>query len=208
MSRPLTDLFPVGPETRLNPEFFNGLIREVEARIADLQVLKEGLEAAIGQAQDIALARVNDIIGPAQSELTERLEQAQAALTSAESLLGQLTGEQFDISQITGLQDALDASAAAVVAASRFTVRTGAYTATAGEKVAADVTGGAWQLDLPGAPVTGDKVAVSVIGGDPEANPLTVDGNGNTVEGDGALAMNLRFVQVSLIFNGTEWRIG
>lgn len=107
MSRPLTELFPVGPETRLDPDFLNGLIREVEARISDLQLLKQGLEAAIGQAQDIALARVNDIIGPAQAELTERLEQAQTALTAAEGLLEDLETQQFNIAQISGLQDAL-----------------------------------------------------------------------------------------------------
>ncbi|NSY36878.1 hypothetical protein [Leisingera sp. ANG59] len=208
MSRPLTELFPVGPDTRLDPDFLNGLIREVEARIADLQLLKQGLEAAIGQAQDIALARVNDIIGPAQAELTERLEQAQAALSAAEGLLGQLTGEQFDIAQITGLQDALDASAAAVTGASRFAVKSAAYTAVAGEKIAADVTGGAWQLDLPASPAAGDAVTVAVIDGDVTANNLTISGNGNTVQGDATLIVDVARATVTLIYNGTEWRIG
>ncbi|MEQ3671381.1 hypothetical protein [Pseudophaeobacter sp.] len=107
MSRPLTELFPVGPETRLDPDFLNGLIREIQSRVAELQVLKEGLDAAIGQAQEIALVRVNEIIGPAQSELNDRLNEAQTALSSASTLLSELESEQFEISQIDGLSDAL-----------------------------------------------------------------------------------------------------
>ena len=111
MSRPLTDLFPVGPETRLDPEFFTGLIREIEARVAELQVLKQGLEAAISQAQDIALARVNDIIGPAQDELDQKLTDAQNALEAVETLLADLGDDQFEMTQIAGLQDALEGKA-------------------------------------------------------------------------------------------------
>lgn len=113
MSRPLTELFPVGPETRLDPDFLNGLIREIQSRVAELQVLKEGLDAAIGQAQEIALVRVNEIIGPAQSELNDRLNEAQTALSSASTLLSELESEQFEISQIDGLSDALSDKASA-----------------------------------------------------------------------------------------------
>lgn len=112
MSRPLTDLFPVGPQTRLDPEFFNGLIRELEARVGELQVLKQGLEAAIGLAQEIALARVNEIISPAQAELSEKLEAAQVALDATEALLADLSDDQFTIAQIAGLQTALDGKSA------------------------------------------------------------------------------------------------
>lgn len=231
MSRPLTDLFPVGPETRLDPEFFTGLIREVETRIADLQVLKQGLEAAITQAQEIALARVNDIIGPAQDELAQKLVDAQSALEAAETLLADLGDDQFAIAQIAGLQDALDGKAAsshshsisnvgglqdalnskastvALTAAMRFTIKAEAYTAQAGERVAADLSGGAWTLSLPEVPVGGDTVIVAIIGGDVTSNNLTISGNGTLINGEATISHDVPFATISLIFNGTEWRI-
>jgi hypothetical protein len=113
MSRPLTELFPVKPDTRLDPPFLNGVIGEIEARVSELQILKQGLEAAISGAQDIALARVNDIIGPAQTDLAARLAQADEALSASQALLETLSGEQFDIAAISGLQVALDGKASA-----------------------------------------------------------------------------------------------
>ncbi|MDE4304026.1 hypothetical protein PXK30_03770 [Phaeobacter gallaeciensis] len=111
MSRPLTELFPVGPDTRLDPRFLNGLIGEIEVRVSELQILKQGLEAAISGAQDIALARVNDIIGPAQTDLAERLAQADQALSASQTLLETLSSEQLDIDQIAGLQALLNTKA-------------------------------------------------------------------------------------------------
>lgn len=206
--QPLTTIFPVTHTTALDPAFFGGLIREVEARIASLEILREGLEAAIRVAQDTAIARVDDIIGPAQAELAAKLEQADTALASSEALLGQLENQQFEVGQINGLQAALDASSAAIAAASKFALKSAPYTASAGERVAADVSEGAWQLDLPAAPDGGDTVVVSVISGDPSSAPLTVNGNGATIEGDATLTVDVARAAVHLIFNGTEWRIG
>lgn len=115
----------------------------------------------------------------------------------------------------------LDTIAEKTVATARFTtalraqgrwlLKSAAYTAKAGERIAADVTEGAWTLTLPAAPVAGDSVTVSVIGGDPAANNLTVAGGGADVMGDADLVIDVAIeavpATVPLVFNGTEWRV-
>lgn len=96
--RTLAELFPVEDDTDFAPEFFNPLIREISNRLVSLELLRQGLEAAISQAQDITLQRVNEILGPAAltvdgmiSTLTLMLTTAQAALqTGAEEALTQI----------------------------------------------------------------------------------------------------------------------
>lgn len=95
----------------------------------------------------------------------------------------------------------------ALVSGGRWLLKSAPYTAKAGERIAADVSGGAWQLDLPADPAAGDVVTVSVIEGDVTANNLTIGGNGNTVQGDTALLVDVQFATVPLVFSGTEWRI-
>jgi hypothetical protein len=105
------------------------------------------------------------------------------------------------------LSDLTDAEAALDNLGLQFSNPTTTATASPYEQVAADVSGGAWTLSLPAAPAAGDWVRVAVVSGNPETNNLTVSGNGNTINGDASLIMDALYVQVSLIFNGTEWRI-
>lgn len=88
-----------------------------------------------------------------------------------------------------------------------YRVLSGTATAASFDKIAADVSGGAWTLTLPASPETGDFVSVSVIGGDVELNQLTIDGGANDVQGDATLVVDVPFAQVTLVFNGTEWRL-
>lgn len=80
-------------------------------------------------------------------------------------------------------------------------------TATKFQSVAADVSGGAWTLSLPASPSAGDWVRVVVVSGDPEVNALTVSGNGKNINGDASLTVDVIRATVTLIYNGTEWRI-
>lgn len=93
----------------------------------------------------------------------------------------------------------------------RWLLKSAAYTAKAGERIAADVTGGAWTLTLPAVPEPGDTVTVAVIDGDVAANNLTVAGGGNDVMGDTDLVIDVAIeavpATVPLVFNGSEWRI-
>lgn len=106
------------------------------------------------------------------------------------------------------LSDLTDTEAAKDNLGFNFTIATTTATATPYQQVAADVTGGAWTLSLPASPTSGDWVRVAVVSGDPQTDNLTVSGNGNNINGDANLTMDALYVQVSLIFNGTEWRIG
>jgi hypothetical protein len=89
----------------------------------------------------------------------------------------------------------------------RWLVKSAAYTAVAGEKVAADVTAGAWTLTLPLTPISGAVVMVSVIDGDAATNNLTIDGNGNNIQGDTTLIYDVPLATVWLVYNNTEWRL-
>lgn len=96
---------------------------------------------------------------------------------------------------------------AALVSGGRWLLQSAAYTAKAGERIAADVSGGGWQLDFPSDPASGDNVTVAVIDGDVTATPLTINGNGNNVQGDAALVVDVPLATVPFIYNGTEWRL-
>jgi hypothetical protein len=89
----------------------------------------------------------------------------------------------------------------------RWLTKSTTYTASSGEKIAADVTAGAWTLTLPPSPDSGDVVMVSVIDGDAAANNLTIDGNGNNIYGDTTLIYDVPLSTVWLVYNNTEWRL-
>ena len=208
--RPLTDLFPVTGDTRLDVQFLSGLLRELEARLSGLQILREGLEAAISSAQTIALSRVDDILGPSQTEIASRIADADAAVeaandavAAAQAQLDALMAQQFEISQINGLSSALSDAAKSVVVSS-------AHTAEPGQQIAADVSGGGFPISLPEPTgrVAGETVSLKLIGGDPSADPLTIEGNGGTINGKASFVVDagLPLGGMAFIHNGSEWR--
>lgn len=89
-NQPLTTLFPVTHTTNLDPVFLGGLIRELQSRLASLEILRDGLEGAIAVAQDTAITRVNDLVAPAQDELSAKLAEADASLVLVQQLLSEL----------------------------------------------------------------------------------------------------------------------
>ena len=60
----------------------------------------------------------------------------------------------------------------------------GPQTANADERILADTTSGAWQLNLPASPSDGDRIVVQDPATSWNTNNLTVSGNGNTIRGD------------------------
>jgi hypothetical protein len=63
------------------------------------------------------------------------------------------------------------------------TVKTSAYTASAGEGVFADTSGGAFTLTLPSSPSQGDEVSFKDYGSTFDTNNLTIGRNGKNIEG-------------------------
>ena len=101
MPRSLTELYGASNETVLDPPYLNGLIGEVDRRIGELQVLRQGVEAGIAGMQDIALRRINEALEPANTEFVNAFfekakegdvfataEQGAAATTALQPLTG------------------------------------------------------------------------------------------------------------------------
>jgi len=80
------------------------------------------------------------------------------------------------------------------------------YTAVAGDRILADTGAGAWTLTLPASPTEGQQVHVADHGGDWATNALTIDGNGNNIEGVASQAYALANDVFILVFDGGEWR--
>lgn len=91
----------------------------------------------------------------------------------------------------------------------RWVLASGPTTAQEGQKIAADVSGGPWTLTLPAFPANGSAVTVSVVSGDPSVNNLTIVGNTHNIQGDTSLVwdVSLSPIELTLVYNGTEWRI-
>ena len=65
-------------------------------------------------------------------------------------------------------------------------VKTGTYTAVAGEGVFANTTSGAWTLTLPSSPTIGDEVSVIDYAGTFDTNNLTIGRNSQKIQGASA----------------------
>ena len=65
-------------------------------------------------------------------------------------------------------------------------VKTGTYTAVAGEGIFANTTSGAWTLTLPASPAIGDEVSVVDYAGTFDTNNLTIGRNSKNIQGSAA----------------------
>lgn len=91
----------------------------------------------------------------------------------------------------------------------RWVVSSANTSAQEGQKIAADVSSGPWTLTLPAFPATGSAVTVSVIAGNPAVNNLTIVGNTHDIQGNSSLVVDVAMspIELTLVYNGTEWRI-
>ena len=87
--------------------------------------------------------------------------------------------------------------------------KSGNYTATAGEAIAANTSSGGWTLTLPAAPNTGTVVTVADASATWGTNNLTIaPSSGSTIQGSVQnLICNVSNWQVTLYYNGTTWII-
>ena len=80
-------------------------------------------------------------------------------------------------------------------------------TVTKNTRNACDVSSSAFTMTLPSVASTGDFVEIRQIAGDFSVNNLTVAGNGNNINGDASLTVDVAYAQLALVYNGTEWRV-
>jgi hypothetical protein len=62
-------------------------------------------------------------------------------------------------------------------------------------------------VTLPASPTTGQTVPVKDSSGQATLYPITIDGNGNTIDGSATISLSLDRASVTLIHNGTSWDI-
>jgi hypothetical protein len=89
--------------------------------------------------------------------------------------------------------------------ATSWTLQTEAYTAVKRDRILADTSGGAWTLTLPASPTAGDYIEVQDATGEWLTNNLTIDGNGNDIEGSATFVGDVDGDRAILTFNGTQW---
>ena len=85
-------------------------------------------------------------------------------------------------------------------------VKTGTYTAAAGEGIFANTTSGAWTLTLPASPAIGDEVSVVDYAGTFDTNNLTIGRNSKNIQGSAAdLTVATERAGFTLVFtDGTQ----
>ena len=83
------------------------------------------------------------------------------------------------------------------------------YTATTFQKINADVSSSAFTIDLPASPAHGDWVRIQDEYGNAGTNPITVDGNGQSIMGSPSqFNINTNDASYEFVFVGGErgWR--
>lgn len=127
-----------------------------------------------------------------------------------------LTSDQIDIGTAEGQIPVLDSNGNIPLGTvpnevySDWMVFTSNHTATSGEKILADTSGGVWVLTLPLSPVVGNVVDVADHAGTFATNNLTINRNGEKIMGlSQDMTVDVNNASFSLVFSGLTygWRI-
>ena len=81
--------------------------------------------------------------------------------------------------------------------------KTSGYTAVAGDVVLANASGGAFSITLPLNPSTGSFVIIKKV--DASINAVTVNGNGDTIDGAATVDIVNQYESLTCISDGTSW---
>lgn len=85
--------------------------------------------------------------------------------------------------------------------------KTATYTCTTSDYVIlGDTTSGSFSIKLPASPANGDPFVIKKVAA---ANTLTLDGNGNNIQGSATIAVTTNNLTYSVVFDSTsnEWKI-
>lgn len=89
-----------------------------------------------------------------------------------------------------------------------YVVKTSNYTASSGDNILADTSGGSFTITLPSSPATGSAISIIDSKGTFTTNYLIINPNGNTINLDSSnmFVSNTGFA-FNLVYNGSDWRI-
>lgn len=87
------------------------------------------------------------------------------------------------------------------------TISSGPYNAVSTARYIIVVGGLPLTVNLPAAPLVGDWFVVKDGVGTAAASNITVDGNGNTIDGAATQLIATNYGALKFIFNGTEWNV-
>lgn len=91
--------------------------------------------------------------------------------------------------------------------AGNYITKTSNYTASAGDRILTNTSGGSFTITLPASPSAGDTVIVYDIS-NWETNNLTIARNGNTIEGVADdFILDLGQIKVDFVYSGTTWQV-
>lgn len=208
----LIEAIKLDRKTQLDVALLIKILMEIQAHLDPLEILKDGLEAAIKQYADFVRERTDLLLGPKMDEIVEKLSDLTAMISTAradleagaEDALAQiqpqitaklaevttaLSGLAMAISQANAARDSANAAAGTATTAANLIldVRRGTATAvtTTGQTA---VVGGRYKIDTSGGAITLNLPAAPaegehVVAWREGANAATLARNGKTIEG-------------------------
>lgn len=106
-----------------------------------------------------------------------------------------------------GLQGSTGPQGATGPIGTNWTRKTTTYSASNGDRIIADTSGGAWTFTLPASPLSGNYVEIT-DGANFATNNLTVARNGSTIEGySDDVLLTISNTTYQFIYDGTTWEI-
>ena len=91
--------------------------------------------------------------------------------------------------------------------AGNYLTKTANYTASAGDRILTNTSGGSFTITLPSSPTAGDTVVVYDIT-NWETNNLTIARNGSTIEGVADdFILDLGQIKVDFVYSGSTWQV-
>ena len=73
--------------------------------------------------------------------------------------------------------------------------------------IMADSTDGPVTLLLPPTPQIGNRFFIKDADGTSGLNPITISGNGNTIDGQPDYTLQNNYAFVGVLFDGSEWKV-
>jgi hypothetical protein len=87
------------------------------------------------------------------------------------------------------------------------TVTTSNYTASSNDIIKCNSSASSFNIILPLSPTSGDRISIVDATGYFDTKPVTVLPNGNTIESDTSLILNIKNASVTLIYNSNNWKL-